>query len=81
MWRASRRVAKLAGVDIVGRPALHAHRHTMSNVLGGVTDPHVRSSMIGHAGEESGDAYRWPEREEKTRAAGKVVVAFGRKGK
>ncbi len=79
VWRASRRVAKLAGIDILGRPALHAHRHTMHNLLRRTTSEPVREALIGHAGAASGEAYDDVAAEEKRQAAAKVVAMIGRR--
>lgn len=74
VWEASRRVAKAAGIDLAGRPALHFTRHTFHNLLRQTTTAEVRQAMIGHAGDESGEAYTEIAASEKARAAGKVVA-------
>lgn len=79
VWETSRRVAKAAGVNIIGRPALHAHRHTLHNLLRQTTTAEVRQAMIGHAGDDSGEAYNEINASEKAKAVGKVVAMIGRR--
>lgn len=66
-------VYEAAGIDLDGRPPLHALRHTYNNHLRQVAPELVRQAIIGHSDEKIGRRYSHMTPEEGAQYAGKVV--------